>query len=53
MTDTSEWFNTFEKVPIGKWPIMVVDNQKLWVGGVGAIKIQCVINGKWEKWSLS
>jgi hypothetical protein len=26
MTDMSKWFNTFEEVPVGKWPIMVVDN---------------------------
>ncbi len=39
MIDMNEWFNTFEEVLIGKWLVMVANNQKLWVGGMGAIKI--------------
>jgi hypothetical protein len=32
---------------------MVANNQRFWVCGVGIIKIWCVINGKWERRSLS
>ncbi len=53
LIDMNEWFNTFEEVLVGKWPIMVANNQKLWICGVGIIKVQCVINGRWEKKSLS
>lgn len=39
LTDRSKWFNTFEEVLVGKWPVMVANNQKLWVCGVGIIKV--------------
>jgi hypothetical protein len=49
LIDMSEWFNTFEEILVGKWPVMVANNQKLWVCGVGIRKVQCVINGRWER----
>ncbi len=52
LIDMSEWFNTFEEILVGKWPVMVANNQKLLVCGVGIIKVPCVINGRWER-SLS
>jgi hypothetical protein len=39
MTDMNEWFNTFEEVLVGKWPIVVANNKKLWVGGMATIEI--------------
>jgi hypothetical protein len=35
----NEWFNAFEEVIVGKWPVMVANNQKFWVCGVGIIKV--------------
>jgi hypothetical protein len=39
MIDMNEWFNTFEEVLVGKWPIVVANNKKLWVGGMATIEI--------------
>jgi hypothetical protein len=39
LIDMSEWFNTFEEILVGKWLVMVANNRKLWVCGVGIIKV--------------
>jgi hypothetical protein len=31
MTDCLDWFVLLEEVPNGRWPVMIADNQKLWV----------------------
>lgn len=44
MTNHILWFVAIEEIPIQQWPIMVVDNWKLWVRGIGDIKIKCLVN---------
>ncbi|KAG0625849.1 hypothetical protein M758_2G084400, partial [Ceratodon purpureus] len=48
MTDQRGWFSSFSEVAEGRWPVMVADNRKLWVRGVGRIKANCLVNEKWE-----
>jgi hypothetical protein len=50
MTDHLEWFTSMTKVQSGHWPVMIVDNRKLWVQGVGSIEVQCKLGDKWEPW---
>ena len=47
MTDRLDWFATFKPVSQGRWPVMIADNRRLWVRGVGRIQIQCEVNGSW------
>jgi hypothetical protein len=48
MTDRIEWFTEFQRITLGKWPVMIVDNCRLWVCGIGSIKIRCFVDGRWE-----
>jgi hypothetical protein len=48
MTDKLEWFASLEAIPQGRWSVMIVDNRRLWVRGVGHIKIRCLIDQNWE-----
>ena len=47
MTDRLDWFATFKPVSQRRWPVMIADNWRLWVRGVGCIQIQCEVNGSW------
>ena len=48
MTDHLDWFALLEEIPSGCWPIMIGDNWKLWVWGIGHINVQCLVNGYWH-----
>jgi hypothetical protein len=48
MTDHLEWFTSITMVQSNCWLVMIVDNRKLWVQGVGSIEVQCKLGDKWE-----
>jgi hypothetical protein len=52
MIDRLDWFDSFTFVPQGHWPVMIVDNRRLWVRGVGSIHIKCLVNKTWEQCTI-
>lgn len=49
MTDRLEWFDSLKNVPEGRWPVMIADNRRLWVRGVGRIQVKCQLDGVWKQ----
>ena len=47
-TNWLDWFATFKPIPRERWPVMIVDNRRLWVRGVGRISITCKIDNHWK-----
>ena len=45
MTDHLEWFDSLKNMPEGRWPVMITDNPRLWVRGVGRIQVKCQLDG--------
>ena len=52
MSDKLEWFQNFEEVAMGQWPVMIADNRKLWVRGYGDIQVRCLMNSHWERQTI-
>lgn len=52
MMDRLKWFQNLEEVPQGRWPMMIVDNNTLWVHKVGNIIIWYLVGTQWEKKTL-
>jgi hypothetical protein len=48
MTDRLEWFTSINEIQQGRWPVMIANNHKLWVRGVGQIMAKCLVDGQWE-----
>jgi hypothetical protein len=39
MLDKREWMTNFVSIPIGNWPVAIVDDFKHWVEGIGDVLI--------------
>jgi hypothetical protein len=41
MINWLDWFASFDDIPQGHLFMMIIDNCKLWVWGIGRVQMQC------------
>lgn len=47
MSDCKEYFTDMREVPTGKWSVLITNDQRLWVEGIGKVQIERWVDGQW------
>ena len=47
MSDCKEYFTDMREVPTGKWSVLIANDQRFWVEGIGKVQIERWVDGQW------